>query len=195
MDYAEVLRQLRVEGNPTPSKRIRIAIPNAREELEKAMTVVMSSMGETLVWLPEYDRVAEWLSDNHGKGLLLFGSCGRGKSLLVRYAIPMLIRAFCHRIVSVVDCGSNQGSIDEILRRKLISLDDIGVEVDRVDYGTRRNIVVEAINKAQDDTGTMLIISSNLSAEAIRDRYGDRILDRIKYLCRRVAFNGKSLRK
>lgn len=195
MDYAEVLRQLRVEGNPTPSQRMRIAIPNAREELEKAMTVVMSSMGETLVWLPEYDRVAEWLSDNHGKGLLLFGSCGRGKSLLVRYAIPMLIRAFCQRIVSVVDCGSQQGNIDEILRRKLISLDDIGVEVDRVDYGTRRNIVVEAINKAQDNPDTMVIMSSNLSGDAIRERYGDRIFDRVKYLCHRISFNGQSLRR
>lgn len=195
MDYAEVLRQLRAEGNPTPSQRMRIAIPNAREELEKAMTVVMSSMGETLVWLPEYDRVAEWLSDNHGKGLLLFGSCGRGKSLLVRYAIPMLIRVFCQRIVSVVDCGSQQGNIDEILRRKLISLDDVGIEVDRVDYGTRRNIVVEAINKAQDNPDTMLVMSSNLSGDAIRERYGDRIFDRVKYLCHRISFNGQSLRR
>ena len=118
---------------------MQIKITNARAELEKVMTTIMSSMGENLVWLPEYDKVAEWLEDNHGKGLLLYGSCGRGKSLLTRYAIPALIRAFCQRIVSVVDCGSRQVNIDEILRRKFISLDDIGVEVDRIDYGTRRS--------------------------------------------------------
>ena len=94
-----------------------------------------------------------------------------------------------------MDCGSQQPNIDEILRRKFISLDDVGVEVERVDFGNRRNIVIEAINKAQDDPATMLIISSNLSGEAIRDRYGDRIYDRIKYLCYRVAFSGQSLRK
>lgn len=77
----------------------------------------------------------------------------------------------------------------------MISLDDIGVEVDRMDYGTRRNIVVEAINKAQDNPDTMLIMSSNLSGDAIRDRYGDRIYDRVMYLCHRIAFNGESLRK
>lgn len=195
MNYEEVFQQMKAEGNPVPSQRLHIAIPNAKQELEKAMTVILSSMGERLKWLPEYDRVADWLSDNHGKGLLLFGSCGRGKSLLSRYAIPAMIRAFSHRIVSVVDCGSQQVNIDEILRRKLISLDDVGMEVDRVDYGTRRNVVVEVINKVQDDSATMLIMSSNLSGEAIRDRYGDRIYDRVRYLCHRISFNGQSLRK
>lgn len=195
MNYDEILNQLKTEGNPTPSPRFRFSIPNAREELEKAMDAVLSRMGEKLVWLPEYDKVAEWLTNNNGKGLMLYGNCGLGKSLLVRYAIPMLFRGFCQRIVTVVDCGSQQGNIDEILRRKLISLDDIGVEVDRVDYGTRRNIVVEAINKAQDNPDTMLIMSSNLSGDAIRERYGDRILDRVKYLCHRISFNGQSLRR
>ena len=195
MDYAEIFRQMKVEGSPVPAQRPRIAIPNARQELKDAMTAILSSMGEQLVWLPEYANVADWLADNKGKGLFLYGNCGRGKSLLARYAIPAIIRAFSRRIVSVVDCGSQQVNIDEILRRKLIVLDDVGVEVDRIDYGTRRNVVVEAINKAQDDPSTMLIMSSNLSGDAIRDRYGDRIYDRVKYLCHRIAFNGKSLRQ
>lgn len=195
MSYDEILNQLKTEGNPTPSPRFRFSIPNAREELEKAMAAVLSRMGEKLVWLPEYDKVSEWLTNNNGKGLILYGNCGRGKSLLVRYAIPMLFRGFCQRIVTVVDCGSQQVNIDEILRRKFITLDDIGTEAERMDFGTRRNIVVEAINKAQDNPDTMLIMSSNLSGDAIRERYGDRIYDRVKYLCHRVAFNGQSLRK
>ena len=151
MNYEDVFQQMKAEGSPVPYQRFRIAIPNARQELENVMTAILSSMGERLEWLPEYDRVADWLADNHGKGLFMFGNCGRGKSLLARYAIPAIIRAFSRRIVSVVDCGSQQVNIDEILRRKLIVLDDVGVEVDRIDYGTRRNVVVEAINKAQDD--------------------------------------------
>ena len=195
MDYSAILRQIKIEGNPVPSQRFRIAIPNAKEELKNVMSAVLDSMGERLVWLPEYDRVAEWLSDNKGKGLLLYGNCGRGKSLLVRYAIPAIFRAFPRKIFAVVDCGSQQCNIDEILGKKFIALDDVGVEVDRVEYGTRRNIVVETINKAQDNPSTMLMMSSNLTGDAIRDRYGDRIYDRVKYLCYRVAFNGQSLRK
>ena len=195
IDYSEIFRQMKVEGRPVPTQRPHIVIPNARQELENAMNAILSSMGERLVWLPEYDKVADWLAGNKGKGLFLYGNCGRGKSLLARYAIPAIIRAFSRRIVTIVDCGTQQYEIDEILRRKLIVLDDVGVEVDRIDYGTRRNIVVEAINKSQDDPSAMLIMSSNLSGDAIRDRYGDRIYDRVKYLCHRIAFNGKSLRK
>lgn len=195
IDYSEIFRQMKVEGSPVPTQRPHIVIPNARQELENAMNAILSSMGERLVWLPEYDKVADWLAGNKGKGLFLYGNCGRGKSLLARYAIPAIIRAFSRRIVTIVDCGTQQYEIDEILRRKLIVLDDVGVEVDRIDYGTRRNIVVEAINKSQDDPSTMLIMSSNLSGDAIRDRYGDRIYDRVKYLCHRIAFNGKSLRQ
>ena len=195
IDYSEIFRQMKVEGSPVPTQRPHIVIPNARQELENAMNAILSSMGERLVWLPEYDKVADWLAGNKGKGLFLYGNCGRGKSLLARYAIPAIIRAFSRRIVTIVDCGTQQYEIDEILRRKLIVLDDVGVEVDRIDYGTRRNIVVEAINKSQDDPSTMLIMSSNLSGDAIQDRYGDRIYDRVKYLCHRIAFNGKSLRK
>lgn len=195
MDYNEILKQLETEGNPVPSHRFRFSVPNAREELEKAMTAVLSRMGEKLVWLPEYDEVAKWLTDNNGKGLLLYGNCGRGKSLLARYAIPMIFRGFLRRIVTVVDCGSQANNIDEILRRKFVSLDDIGTEADRVDFGTRRNIVVEVINKAHDNPDTLLIMSTNLSGDGIREKYGDRIFDRVKYLCYRVAFNGQSLRK
>lgn len=70
------------------------------------------------------------------KGLLLFGNCGRGKSLLVRYAIPMLLRKFANRIVTVVDCGSQSVNIDDVIKRKFITLDDMGVEVDRVELRT-----------------------------------------------------------
>lgn len=195
MNYDEILTQLETEVNPVPAQRFRFSIPNAREELQQSMTAVLSRMGENLIWLPEYDKVAEWLSNNNGKGLLLYGNCGRGKSLMVRYAIPAIFRAFLRRVVTVVDCGSPQPNIDEILRRKFVVLDDIGTEVDHVDFGTRRNIVVEEINKAQDKPDTMLIMSTNLSGELIQQRYGDRIFDRIKYLCCRIPFNGQSLRK
>lgn len=195
MSYEEILKQLRTEGNPVPCARFRFRIPDARTELKNALVTVLSAMGERLVWLPEYDKVAAWLSDNNGKGLLLFGNCGRGKSLITRYAIPMLLRKFANRIVTVVDCGAQDVCIDEVLKRKFIALDDIGVEVDRVEFGTRRNVVVEIVNKVQDNPDRMVIASSNLSGEGIKERYGDRIYDRIKYLSYRVAFNGNSLRK
>lgn len=194
-NYSDVIKQLSIEGNPVPARRFSFSIPNAKAELKGALSAVLESMGEKLVWLEEYDRVAEWMSNNQGKGLLLYGVYGRGKSLLVRYAIPMIFRTFLNRIVTIVDCGSPGVNIDNVLTRKFIGLDDIGVEADRMEFGTKRNIVVEVLNKAQDNTDTLIIASTNLSSDKLRDRYGDRILDRIKYLCYRIPFNGNSLRK
>ena len=70
MNYDEILKQLKIEGNPTPCARFTFSIPNAKEELVTAMSAVLGAMGERFVWLPEYDKVAEWLSANNGKGLL-----------------------------------------------------------------------------------------------------------------------------
>lgn len=195
MNYEDVIKQLKIEGNPIPTQRFCFSIPNAKEELASALDAVSKSMNEQFVWLPEYDRVVEWLSNNNGKGLLLYGVCGRGKSILVRYVIPMIFRSKLNRIITTVDCGDQGVNIDDVVRRKFIGLDDIGVESDKVEYGTRRNLVAEVFNKAQDNTDTMIIASTNLSPDTLKDRYGDRILDRIKYLCFRVPFNGSSLRK
>lgn len=67
MNYDEILKQLKIEGNPTPCARFTFSIPNAKEELVTAMSAVLGAMGERFVWLPEYDKVAEWLSANNGK--------------------------------------------------------------------------------------------------------------------------------
>ena len=58
MSYEEILKQLQTEGNPVPCARFRFRIPDARTELKNALVTVLSAMGERLVWLPEYDKVA-----------------------------------------------------------------------------------------------------------------------------------------
>ena len=39
-------------------------------------------IGDDYKWLPEYNEIVEWLSDNKGKGLLCMGNCGRGKTVI-----------------------------------------------------------------------------------------------------------------
>lgn len=152
-------------------------------------------MGEQLLWLPEYDEVAAWLSDNKGKGLLLFGSCGRGKSWIIRYALPMIFRARLNKTVKVVDCAYSGTNIDEVLNYPFLALDDLGAEEDIVNYGTRRQLVSEVICRAQDNPKMFVMASSNYDGEALKERYHERVFDRIKYLFYQVSFNGKSLRK
>lgn len=195
MNYDEILLNMEREGFRGPRKRFSFCMPNAKAELESALRVVANRLGEPLVWLPEYNEVANWLSDNKGRGLYLFGAVGRGKSLLIRYVLPMIFRARLNRVFKVVDCANSALSIDQVLNSHFIALDDLGAESDTVDYGTRRQLAVEAICKAQDDPGVFLIASSNYDSEALLNRYGNRVFDRIKYLFHRIPFNGPSMRK
>ena len=195
MDYNTVLSQMAKEGFNTPIRRFTFALPNAKEELQEAMSCIARSMGERLLWLPEYDEVATWLSGNNGKGLFLYGACGRGKSLLTRYALPMIFRAKMSRIVKVVDCAYSGVNIDEVVNYPYLALDDLGAEEDVVSYGTRRQLVSEVICRAQDNPRMFVIASSNYDGKALKARYGERVMDRIRYLFYRVSFNGESLRK
>lgn len=195
MDYSNILAQMSKEGFSAPVRRFTFSLPNAKEELRNAMTCVARSMGEQLLWLPEYDEVAAWLSDNKGKGLLLFGSCGRGKSWIIRYALPMIFRARLNKTVKVVDCAYSGTNIDEVLNYPFLALDDLGAEEDIVNYGTRRQLVSEVICRAQDNPKMFVMASSNYDGEALKERYHERVFDRIKYLFYQVSFNGKSLRK
>lgn len=69
---------------PTP---FRFGIPNAKETLIAGLEEVMRHKTE---WLSEYDQITGWLTDNQGKGLLLIGPPGVGKSEICMKVIPMI---------------------------------------------------------------------------------------------------------
>ena len=93
-------------------------------------------------YLDEYDSVVKWMVNTDGKGLLMAGSCGRGKSVILNGVLPLLFRARFNKVLRPV---------------------------------AARNL--------------------NLTGKQIRDRYGERIYDRINRLCNVVVFTGKSKRK
>lgn len=177
-----------------PEQKIMIGVPDAEEVLRTGLGYFLSQEGRELKWLPEYVHIADWLSDNKGRGLFLFGNCGRGKSLLCRYVLPAILLGYCQRVVSVFDTNEMNNRIDYVLSRQIISLDDIGTEEVSNVYGNRRQAFAEIIDAAE-KYNKLLIVSTNLTVGEIRKRYGDRVLDRIKSTTQRVLFEGESLRE
>lgn len=194
MEYRALINVMENEGLPVPRPRPQFQIPQARMELVSALITISKTIGERLAWLPEYDQVAKWLGNTNGKGLFLYGNCGRGKSLLARYAIPMIYRRCLNRVFSVADCASPIANIDELLQRKFVVLDDIGRDTTFSTYGNRRDGVMEIISRAEAERDMLLVITSNFGQKELIEKYGDRTVDRIKYLCERIPFNGKSYR-
>jgi len=142
--------------------------------------------------LDEYNHIISWLSDTKGKGLFLIGNCGRGKSVILTAVLPLIFNAKKGKILKPI-AARNLHKVTEH-PSPFIIIDDIGTEEIVNDYGTKIDAVENAIFEAEDDL-KLLLLTSNLDANSIKERYGERIYDRIKRLCKVVFFRGESLRK
>ncbi|WP_239059466.1 hypothetical protein [Bacteroides sp. 224] len=193
-DFKSIYEDMKIHGMPLPAEKVFVQIPNAKTILENCFKYFLSFQNAEFVWQPEYNEVVKWLEDNQGRGLFLFGDCGRGKSLLSRYVIPAILLKYMKRVISVYDIQDMNAKIDEVLRKHIISLDDIGTEELSVNYGNKRLAFAEIMDSVE-KRGKLVIVSTNLKKDEIIGRYGERIYDRIISTTYRIEFKGNSLRK
>jgi DNA replication protein DnaC len=189
-DIERAKSEMMMRGYVFPRRISLNEIKNPRKVLEEAF----ESFVKNPQWLPEYEQIADWLKDNKGKGLFLFGANGRGKTVLAKAIIPAIILAYYEHFIVAYDATEINDRLEEVLRRRMIVLDDIGTEGVSVNYGERRWAFPEIMDKAE-KRGNLVIITSNLDARAIETKYGVRTIERIKTMCKRVLFEGESLRK
>lgn len=194
-------RRLR-SGEMADDDRVRIRIPDAKRLLMEALVYYLQGRTQ---WLPEYDGVASWLEDNQGRGLFLIGNMGRGKTVMVRDVLPLIINRCAgkvvsyHRAAELNEYSSDNARrtvlrYDEIRRHKIIALDDVGTEPQACIYGETHDYFAELADDAE-QRSRLLILTSNLDVAALRERYGDRTVDRLTGLTTRVYFQGGSLRR
>lgn len=193
-EFAEIYEQMKVHGLKVPVNKTIIRIPNAKTVLENAMRYFLSLEGKEMKWLPQYDLIAEWLEDNQGRGLLLYGSCGLGKTFLTRYVITAILLKYCNKVVTSYDMIDVNKEPDKVLSKHIISIDDIGTEDISIKYGEKRSIVPEILD-ATEKYGKLLLMTSNLGGEDLIKKYGNRTFDRMLAVTRRIEFNGKSFRE
>lgn len=192
-DFDNIFEQMKVHNMQLPTGYIKVGIASPRTVLENCLSYFLAFDNVEMCWLPEYDEVANWLADNEGRGLFLFGDCGRGKSILTRFVLPAIILKYMRKVVSVYDVQAMNRYLDEVLKKHIISLDDIGTEDLSVSYGNRRQAFAEVMDAAE-KYRKLVIISTNLTGDQIIARYGQRVMERIISTTRRIEFKGKSLR-
>lgn len=193
-EFNTIYDDMRLHNMPAPAECVSLRIPDAKTVLTNCFKYFLSLRDTEFAWQPEYEQVAQWLHNNHGRGLLLFGDCGRGKSMLTRYVIPAILLKYARRVVSVYDVQEMNTKIDEVLKKHIIALDDIGTEEVVNTFGNRRMAFAEIMDAAEKH-GKLIIISTNLSGHDLAHRYKDRVLDRIVATTRQIEFKGDSLRK
>lgn len=192
-DFDDVFQQMKQFSMPLPGGKVQIQLMDAKVILESALKCFLKFENKELKWLPEYDEVADWLTDNKGRGLFLYGNCGRGKSLMVRYVLPAILLKYFNKIVNVYDMRELNVELDNALEKRILALDDVGVEEVVNVYGNKRLAFAEVMDAAEKD-GKLVIVSSNLQEDDLRTQYGFRVVDRVRACTRRVLCVGESLR-
>ena len=170
--------------------RVYIKTLDARSVLARG---IRHFVGDKAVWLPEYEQVAEWLSDNKGLGLLCAGDCGRGKSVICQKVIPVIFQFIHKKIMNTCTAIELNALFDEYKQYKILSVDDIGTEPVANRYGEKHNVVQELVDLAERKQ-KLLVFSTNMNERQLKEIYDIRTVDRLRALTKPIIFNGKSLR-
>lgn len=152
-------------------------------------------------------RVRNWalgVADHvrHGRGLVLVGPTGTGKSMLAaglaRRAASLGLSSRWVSVASWVEELETLRQVsreewareqDRIRRVQLLVLDDLGAEDVRI--WARR---MDAYVSVRYDRGLSLVVTTNLGPDALRRAYGDRVASRLAGTCDWIELTGPDLR-
>lgn len=150
---------------------------------------------------------ARWLCTDKNFGLLLYGSVGNGKSTMgmaIRRMIGILYNAsisterkgvYYMTALGIEKAAAAQSrTFEEAKSTEILLIDDMGTENVSVKvWGNEQSPVTEVIY-ARYEKQLCTIVTSNLSDDEIRERYGARIADRMEEMFARIFYRQKSYR-
>lgn len=144
-------------------------------------------------------------------GLMFCGTCGNGKTTMLfalRSAISYLARAgyiqtdnstessslLVVDAKDIVSYAREPNEMKKLAARRMLAIEDLGKEAAEVlDYGNVINPAVDLLEKRYDNQ-LFTVITTNLRAREIREKYGDRIADRFNEMLDVIIFKGNSYR-
>lgn len=194
----ELVAYLQRQGTGGQTGKRYLHVENARQRMEELLRYHLKD--KPMQWLKGYDRVASWLEDNHGRGLICVGTSGLGKSLICQKVLPALINGGMH--VAFANAMELHDRLEELKRERIVVIDDLGKEP-RKHYGDTDQSFYELCDNAE-RTGALLIITTNLSTnitddprfkDSIQNRYGNEVYYRLQTITHVAIFEGKSLRE
>lgn len=133
------------------------------------------------------------------KGILLIGSIGSGKTIML-LTICKLIELLCSKIITQVhsmklasEIRAN-GKFDEYITKPLF-IDDLGKEEESIkSWGTDIRPITELIAMRY-DTGSWTFATSNFKLETLQEKYSHHTADRMVEMFNIIELKGKSRRK
>lgn len=199
-EAGSVLDGSAVKIDSASGKIPQFSIPNACERMEKGLR---HFLGDRAQWLPCYDQVSDWLSDNKGRGLLCVGTSGLGKTVICEKILPVILG----RKVATVNAQDLRSRLDDLMNERIVIIDDLGKE-DLKHYGQTDRSFFKLCDAAE-QRGILLIITTNLATTpkpqgwdkpwpyptSIQERYGNEVISRLRATTHAVRFEGPDLRR
>ena len=140
-------------------------------------------------------RYVEHFEEIEGKGLLLYGSVGTGKTFIAACIANELIdRGHPCLVTNFARLERDKDDLDRLNMFDLLVIDDLGMERDSEYMGE----IVQSIIDARYRSGKSLIITTNLTAAELKnpsDVRKQRIYSRLFEMCIPVEAKGKDRRK
>lgn len=153
-------------------------------------------------------RLAASLTSGKRYGVILCGTCGNGKTTMMR-AFQNLLNVLrlpddYHKKtygMSVVNaghiaylCRSNYERFLELCNTEMLGIDDMGTEPLEVqEFGNMHRPMVDLLTRRYEN-GTFSFITTNLVPQQIRNLYGERIADRLNEMVDKIIFENPSFR-
>lgn len=170
-------------------KSLSFQLPNLNNHLPSISSQVGLEIKETKL----IREVFNFFENTNGKHLCLLGSCGVGKTLLATKIIPLIFCASFKKIFKVIKACDLNERINEAKSYPFVVIDDFGTESTAVNFGNK----VEAFNEVIDSVEgrkCFFVVTSNLDANQIKQKYGVRTYDRLRGLFKVIQINDKSMR-
>ncbi len=214
IDVGALASRLLYRRNTTARFRLPINAEQVRDALLAAVQAEVAcrrrtfSMTDALA--EQIGRMVPLLTGESPKfAAVLCGGCGSGKTTLVK-AVQNLL---CYLNIPIPDghgkvwglrlCDAKETAylartdypaFLSLMRGPMLAVDDVGIEpLEVMEYGNVVSPIVELLTKRYDGQ-LFTLLTTNLTPEGIRKRYGDRIADRLNEMAIVIPFKNPSYR-
>ena len=138
------------------------------------------------------------------KGVCVLGNVGIGKTWAFEHVFDKNAditkpKMYTANDISAIYAAKGMPGIQETFKYQLqgrlpLIIDDIGTEIIMGNYGTKLDVIEWLILQCY-NAKTQLYFTTNLTIEALTERYGRRVVDRIKESTYIIVLEGNNLRE